>query len=111
MGVDHRCHRVGGVVESIDELEAERDEERYPEKKEGEQREAVRHGPVDIIHQAVACIADPNQQQDQEQENRPKAGLVIERGSGGSDRVGGNGLGGNAADGAYSSSYREPPRL
>ena len=97
MGVNHGCDRIGGVVEAIDELEAERDEERDAEQEEREQREPVRHRPVDIGHQAVARIPHADQQQGEEQQDRRAARRAIERRS-----FGGNGWGGNAAHGAYS---------
>jgi hypothetical protein len=90
MGVDHRRHRVGGVVEAIDELEAERDKERDAEKKERQQRQPLRHRSVDVTHQAVAGKAHANQQQDQEQQHGRAARLAIERRTGGGDGVGGN---------------------
>ena len=47
VGVDHRRHRVGGVVKPVDELEAERDEQRHAEQHEG-QRSCVVCAPVSL---------------------------------------------------------------
>ena len=38
VGIDHGCDRVGGVVEAVDELEAERDQERDEQQQEGQDR-------------------------------------------------------------------------
>ena len=41
MGIDHRRHRIGGVVEAVDELEAQRDQQRQAQQREDAQLDGL----------------------------------------------------------------------
>ena len=76
VGVDDRGHGVGGVVESVDELEAESDQQRDPEKHEGQDGFVVHEGK--IVQQAGAGIGNSDDQHDAENQHADFAGRAGE---------------------------------
>jgi len=54
VGVDHGCDRIGGVVESVDEFEAEGDEQRHAEQEERQIAGDGRTGRSQILMDAVS---------------------------------------------------------
>ena len=67
VSIDHRGHGVGGVVKSIDELEAQGDHQRYAEKHEGQNGLVVDGGK--IVKQAGTGIADADDEHDAEDQH------------------------------------------
>ncbi len=67
MGVYHGGYRVGGVVEAVDELEAQGNQQRQAQQKErcgrGDDRTACGH----ILLEAPGGVGDTSQQQAEEQ--------------------------------------------
>jgi hypothetical protein len=68
MGIDDGSNGVCGVVETIDEFEAERDDERYEQQDEGQVGRDLRAGLVDIDIKAVGHEQEPGRQ-DAEEKN------------------------------------------
>ena len=62
MGVDHRGHRIGGVVEAVDEFEAQRDQQRQAEQREDAERQRFMDA-LDVVQQAVNAVTDARRQQ------------------------------------------------
>ncbi len=58
MGVDHGRDRVGGVVETVDEFEAERDQERHEQQDVGQEGGDPHAGGVDV---GVDAVGDEQQ--------------------------------------------------
>ncbi len=56
MGVDDGRHRIGGVVEAVDELESQRDEQRNSEQDEGIGPRIADHGQ--IVRQVDSRVYD-----------------------------------------------------
>ena len=76
MSVDDGGDGVGGVVESVDELEAERDQQGDAQKHEGQDGFVVHEGK--IVKQAGAGVADSDDQHDAENQHAEFAGRAGE---------------------------------
>ena len=78
VGVDHRGHRVGGVVEAVDELEAERDQQRQAQQDERPDGGGGLAAAGVVGGDAVGRVAQADQQQQREDRPGALAGLVVE---------------------------------
>lgn len=75
VAVDHGCDRIGGVVETVDEFEAERDDA------EQEERQVAgdgRTGRSQILMDAVGRKKKPESHDREENQDRPDPHRVIE---------------------------------
>jgi hypothetical protein len=78
MGVDDGRHGIGGVMEAIHELEAQRDYERDAEQEEGEPSRRRRHaGRLDIEVETVDREDEAAEEQPEEQPHREYGCIVI----------------------------------
>ena len=66
VGVDDGRDRIGGVVETVDELEAERDQQRQTEQREGADGQRRRAGLADIGGEPIGHIGDAGGEQAKE---------------------------------------------
>jgi hypothetical protein len=71
-------HRVGRVVEAVDELEPERDQQRHAEQDVGHERGRAAAGRVDVGHQAPAGEQQAHRQQADEDDGGDGAGTVVQ---------------------------------
>ena len=101
VGVDDGGDGVGGVVEAVDELEAEGDEESDAEQDEGEDGGGVDDGEIGA--EAVTDVDDANHDHDGEDDHSPFAEggflhLGVEEGAGGAARDASGERGAGAVD-------------
>ncbi|MNE38991.1 hypothetical protein D3C80_1329140 [compost metagenome] len=82
MGVDHRGHGVGGVVETVDELEAQGNQQRQAEQQKWGPGGDHGAGGVDVAKQAPGGVQQPAHQQAEKQGQGGAAGFVVETGAG-----------------------------
>jgi len=76
--VDHRGDRVGGVVESVDEFEGQRDQQGEPQQGEGAVRQRCFADGVHVGDQAHHRVAEPCHQDEQEGDEAPQRHPVVE---------------------------------
>ncbi|MGY3411573.1 hypothetical protein ACVWZV_007686 [Bradyrhizobium sp. GM5.1] len=78
MGVDHGRYRVGGVVEAVDEFEAERDQQRDKQEDVGQIARDPRAGRIDIRIDAVGHIEQARGEDAEEQDHRQRIEALVE---------------------------------
>ncbi|MGY4361614.1 hypothetical protein ACVW0J_008107 [Bradyrhizobium sp. i1.7.7] len=78
MGVDHGRHRVGGVVEAVDEFEAERDQQRDEQEDVGQEGRHLRAGRVDVDIDAVGNEQQACGKDAEEQDHRERVKTLVE---------------------------------
>ncbi|MNZ82480.1 hypothetical protein D3C78_1011780 [compost metagenome] len=91
VGVDHCCHGVGGVVETVDELKAQGNQQRHAQQQErgpGGHRGA---DSIDVMHQAVGREQQPHGQHGKEHHDGQYAGFFVDVGADAACRGGGGG--------------------
>ncbi len=104
MGVDHRRHRIGGVVEAVHEFEAERDQQREAQEQEGADSELLADMRR-IIEDIVAREDQPGTEHGEEADRGERMDLAIERNPGLRRRIGSKRLSRHAN---LLSRYRDP---
>ena len=82
VGVDHGRHRVGGVVEAVDELEAERDQQRDEQQEIGQVGRDLGAGRVDVGIEAVGDEQQSAGEDAEEQDHRQRVEALVEIGAG-----------------------------
>ena len=99
VGVNHRGHRVGGVVETVDELKAQRDQQRHAQQQKrrpgGDHRAEFAH----VVHQAVRGEQQATGQHAEENHQGEQAGFLVELRSGAAGGRLGGGVGRSSHDG------------
>jgi hypothetical protein len=80
VGVDHRRHRIGGVVKAVDELEAERDQQRDEQQDVGQVGRHPRAGRVDVDIDAVGDEQQARGENAEEQDHRQRIEALVEIG-------------------------------
>jgi hypothetical protein len=78
VGVDHRRDGVGGVVEAVHELEAEGDEQREAEQREGTDRQRRLAGGLHVRDQVEERVAEPSHQNEQEEADSSRMHPAVE---------------------------------
>src|SRR3974390_2064906 len=78
MRIDDGGHRVRGVMESVDELEAERDQQRDAEQQERHPRRRGRVRGLDVRLQAVGHVEHAETYQCQEENRSYRTDLDVE---------------------------------
>jgi hypothetical protein len=78
VGVDHGRDRVGGVVEAVHELEAQRDQQREAEQREGADGERRLPGGVHVGDEAVEGVAEAADEQQHEAGDAGRVDAVVE---------------------------------
>ena len=77
VGVDHRRDRVGGVVEAVDELEAQGDQQRYAQQQEWRPGGELGAHFVHVVHQAVGGEQQAHGEYGEEHDHRQQAGFCV----------------------------------
>ena len=78
MGVDHGRDRVGGVVEAVDEFEAERDQQRHEQQNIGQVGGDPHAGRVDVGVDAVGDVQQPGGEDAEEQDHGQRIEPLVE---------------------------------
>src|SRR3954454_5492891 len=78
MGVDYGRNRVGGVVEAVDEFEAERDQEGDDKEDIGQVARDPRAGRIDIRIDAVGHIEQARGEDAEEQDQCQRIEALVE---------------------------------
>lgn len=68
MGIDHRGDGVGRVMETVDELEPERDQQRHEQQEVRQVGRGLRAGGVDIDVHAVRHVKNAGREESEEQD-------------------------------------------
>ena len=76
MGVDHGGDGVGGVVETVDELETQRDQQRQAEQGKDAERQRFMDA-ANVVEQAMDAIADAQGQENDEDDAGGRAGAIV----------------------------------
>jgi hypothetical protein len=79
VGIDDRGDRVGRVVESVHELEAERDQERHEQQEKRQPGLALRF--LQVANELVADLREADEQHDANDQRQQPRGLVEIRSS------------------------------
>ena len=80
VGIDHGRDRVGGVVEAVDELEAERDQKRDEQQDVGQVSRDPGAGRVDVGIDAVGDEQQSCGENAEEQDHRQRVETLVEIG-------------------------------
>jgi hypothetical protein len=80
MGIDHGRHRVGGIVEPIDELETERNQQRHHQQQIRQIARDLGAGGVDIGINAVGHEQKPGGDDPKKDDHRQRVETLIEIG-------------------------------
>jgi len=78
MGINDGCDRIGGVVESVDEFEAERDEQCHGEQEERQVASDGRTGRSQILMDAVGGKKEPESHDSEKNQDRSDPHRLIE---------------------------------
>ena len=78
--VDDGRDGVGGVVEAVDEFEAERDQQRHAQEQKGQPRRDRRAGRFDVLMETIGRVEQAAREQRQEYKRGNRTGFVIELG-------------------------------
>ena len=78
MGIDHGRDRVGGVVETVDEFEAERDQERHEQQDVGQVGGDPHAGCVDVDVDAVGDVQQSGGEDAEEQDHGQRVKPLVE---------------------------------
>ncbi len=81
MGVDHRGDRISGIVKAINELKAERNQQRQSQQKERQIAGNRGVGFFNIIDQVKSGEGQPGDQQNEKQRFAEAAALAVEIGA------------------------------
>ena len=78
VGVNHRGHGVGGVVETVDELKAQGDQQRHAQQQKRRPGGDLRAEFAHVVHQAVGGEQQPAGQHSEKHHEGEQAGFFIE---------------------------------
>ncbi|MCY1422619.1 hypothetical protein D9M71_383090 [compost metagenome] len=81
VGVDHGGHRIGGVMEAIDELEAQGDQQCQAQQQEGRPGGDHGLGIANVLQQAVGRKTQAQGQDEKKRERGDAARLMAELGA------------------------------